>query len=58
MLARYNLSTDAQGFSPESIGHVKRAVGFFDDFMGGISDVTKVRGDDPAQLKYPLLYEN
>jgi site-specific recombinase XerD len=46
LLDRYELYARARGFSPASIGHVRRCVGFFDDFLQGNTDAGKVTADD------------
>jgi integrase/recombinase XerC len=46
LLDRYELYARARGFSPASIGHVRRCVGFFDDFLHGNTDAGKVTADD------------
>jgi len=46
LLARYSLTARSQGESEETIKHTTRIVGFFDKFMGGITDVAKIQADD------------
>jgi site-specific recombinase XerD len=46
LLTKYSLNAKAEGLSQQTITHVKRAVGFFDQFLGGIPDVRKVSADD------------
>ena len=50
LLDRYTLHVTAEGYSPRSVSHAVRCVGFFDQFMGGIEDVRHVSGDDLRQF--------
>jgi len=45
-IERYQFYTDASGYSPATVGHVRRCLAYFAKFMGGIEDVAKVSGDD------------
>ncbi len=45
-LERYELHAHARGLSSGIIAHVKRCLGFFADFMGGINDITSITSDD------------
>ena len=44
-LERYQFYSDAQGYSPATVGHVSRCLAYFSDFIGGIEDVGAVSGD-------------
>ncbi|MFH0769306.1 MAG: hypothetical protein V1932_07045, partial [Chloroflexota bacterium] len=46
LLDRYALAARAQGESPWTIKHTIRIVGYFDEFMGGITDVNLLQDDD------------
>jgi site-specific recombinase XerD len=46
LLTRHALSARAAGSSPKTVSHVNLGVRLFDDFMGGIKDVRKVKADD------------
>ncbi len=45
-MERYQLHAQARNFSPATITHVKRCVGFFADFLGPPLEVSRVTGDD------------
>jgi len=46
LLGKYRLFAEAQGLSPNTISHVNRCIGFFNKYMGGITDVSQVTDDD------------
>jgi len=46
LLERYEIDARARGYSLRTIAHVKRCVGFFADFLGGVPDVSRVSGND------------
>ena len=46
LIKKYRLYAEAQGLSQKTIDHVVRCVRFFDTFMGGVKDVSKVTPDD------------
>ncbi len=46
---RYEIDARAKGYSFRTIAHVKRCVGFFANFLGGVPDVSIVSGDDLRQ---------
>lgn len=46
LLERYELYARARGFSLAYIKHICRCVGFFDDFLQGNTDASKVTADD------------
>jgi hypothetical protein len=45
LLNRYSLAARSEGLSPQAVSHTKRIVGFFNTFMGGITDIRKVTAD-------------
>jgi len=46
IINKYTLTTKAEGFSQKTIKHTVRAVKYFDKFLGGIDDVSRVTADD------------
>jgi site-specific recombinase XerD len=45
-MTRYELAARAEGKSPKTVDHVKLSVKLFDQYIGGIQDVSKVTADD------------
>ena len=45
-LKQYEVDARAKGHSLRTIIHVKRCLGFFAEFLGGVSDVAAVNSDD------------
>ena len=54
LLNRYALAAKAEGKSRATIEHTTRVVGFFTDFLGGISDVRSVKSDDLRRFALTL----
>ena len=46
LLNRYELYARAAGFSPGSVNHMRNCIGYFDRFLGGITDPARVTADD------------
>jgi site-specific recombinase XerD len=46
LLDRYELYAKAAGFSDAQISHMRRCVGYFDRFLGGIKDPAAIKPDD------------
>jgi integrase/recombinase XerD len=46
VIKKYDLSARAEGLSEKTVKHTNNSVGYFDRFLGGIDDVSKVTADD------------
>ncbi len=46
LLPQYELSCQAKSFSSKTISHVRSCVNLFNEFLGGIDEVSRVTGDD------------
>ena len=46
VIKKYDLSARAEGLSEKTVKHTNNSVSYFDRFLGGIDDVSKVTADD------------